>query len=143
MRGFFEHEYLDFKKSHLSNLISLAKIDGDFHKSEEQLIFKIGEKYRLKKWQVEAMIEQKDSIAINIPGSHVQKMGQLYDLLRMIYADNVIEDNEVSFCKKIAEQFGYKAEIVDWLIRLFANGKLPEGTEWDGIVNEAEERYTL
>ncbi len=143
MRGFFEHEYLDFKKSHLSNLISLAKIDGDFHESEKQLIFKVGEKYKLKKWQIDAMIANKDSIEIRTPSTHMQKMGQLYDLLRMIYADNIIEANEVSFCKKIAEQFGYKPEIIDWLIELFKNKRLPQEAEWSEIVQEAEEGYLL
>jgi uncharacterized tellurite resistance protein B-like protein len=141
MRGYFEHEYLKFKKSHLSNLIALAKIDGDFHENEEQLIFKIGKKYKLKKWQIENMVSIEESADIQIPSTHQQKMDQLYDLVRMIYADNIVADNEIDFCKKIAIKFAYKPQIIDWLVNIFKEKDYPQEEEWNDIVKVSSKEF--
>lgn len=141
MKGYFEHEYLKFKKSHLSNLIALAKIDGDFQEVEEQLIYKIGQKYKLKDWQIEDMILNEERPEIQIPITHPQKMEQLYDLIRMIYADKVVAENEISFCKKITTSFGFKPQIVDWLISIFKENNRPEDEEWDDIVKLAKREF--
>ncbi len=141
MRGYFEHQYLKFKKSHLNNLIALAKIDGDFHDNELTLIYKIGQKYQLKNWQIENMIISDQQSVIQIPDTHGQKMDQLYDLTRMIYADKIIEENEVVFCKKIAVKFGYKSEIIDWLTQIFLENNRPQDEEWDELVKVAAKDF--
>ncbi len=141
MKGYFEHEYLKFKKSHLNNLIALAKIDSDLHEAEAKLIYKIGLKYKLKEWQIENMILGEEKPEIQIPGTHQQKMEQLYDLIRMIYADNVVEPNEVAFCQKIALQFGYKAQIIDWMVSIFKENNRPIDEEWDEIVKIAAREF--
>lgn len=141
MRGYFEHEYLKFKKGHLSNLIALAKIDGDFHAAEEQLIHKIGLKYKLKEWQIEDMIMNDERLDIQIPGTHQQKMEQLYDLIRMMYADKIVEHNEIVFCQKIAIKFGYKPQIIDWLVSIFKENNRPIDNEWDEIVKLAAREF--
>ncbi len=48
MIGFFEHQYLSYKKNHIKNLLALAKVDGHMHEKEEALLYKIGRRYGLK-----------------------------------------------------------------------------------------------
>lgn len=141
MRGYFEHEYLKFKKSHLSNLIALAKVDGEFQEAEEKLIYKIGHKYKLKNWQIEEMILDEKMPDIHIPSNHQQKMEQLYDLIRMMYADNVVAHNEIVFCQKIATKFGYKPQIIDWLVSIFKEDNRPIDEEWDEIVKLSDREF--
>ena len=143
MKGYFEYEYLKFKKSHLSNLIALAKIDGEYKEVEEQLIYKIGYKYKLKDWQIEEMIQSDERPEIQIPKAHIQKMEQLYDLIRMIYADQIVQENEIAFCKKITSKFGYKVQIVDWLVNIFAENNRPSEEEWDQIVKLAAQEFVV
>lgn len=40
MIGFFEHQYLSYKKNHIRNLLALAKVDGHMHEKEVALLFK-------------------------------------------------------------------------------------------------------
>ena len=53
MRGFFESQYVSFKKRHLKNLIALAQTDGEFHDTEKNTIITIGKRYGLKEKQIE------------------------------------------------------------------------------------------
>lgn len=131
MRGFFEHQYLSFKKSHLRNLIALAKADGHFHEEEEQLIYKLGVKYGLKERHIRGMIESQEDHELKVPDSHQQKMNQLFDLMQVVYADGVVEPDEVAFCEETVEKFGYKKDIVPWLIDLFATEEVVTPQEWE------------
>ncbi|MDX1629514.1 MAG: hypothetical protein R3345_12485 [Fulvivirga sp.] len=141
MIGFFEHQYLSFKKNHLRNLIALARADGNLHKDEEKMLYKIGEKYGLKDRQIASLIRSNKEVELKIPQKHEQKMNQLYDLVMMVYADGVVDDNEVKFCEDLMEDFGFKKEVVHWMIEKFDESSPPAppaASEWDAIVKEGE-----
>lgn len=141
MIGFFEHQYLSFKKSHLLNLIALAKSDGHFHIEEEKMIYKVGEKYGLKDRQIATLINNFKNDDLFIPTGHDDKMNQLYDLVRMVHLDGIVEDKEVQFCQDLMKKYGFKEEIVLWMIGIFDKGYLPTAEEWDALKKEAKENY--
>ncbi|HNP17802.1 MAG TPA: hypothetical protein PKL31_05155 [Fulvivirga sp.] len=141
MIGFFEHQYLSFKKNHLRNLIALAKADGQLHPDEEKMIYKIGDKYGLKDRQIASLLRSKKKLEPHVPEEHNSKMDQLYDVVMMVYADGIVEDSEVAFCKDLVNQFGYKEEMVAWLISIFDQGNEPTDTEWAEYKKEALEKF--
>ena len=48
--GFFEHQYLRYKKNHIKNLLALAKVDGHMHEKEVALLFKIAKPAKTCGW---------------------------------------------------------------------------------------------
>ena len=143
MIGFFEHQYLSYKKNHIRNLISLAQADDHMHKKEIELLYRIGERYGLKDWQVKKLIESKEKFELNVPDNHNDKMNLLYDLILMVYADEIVEKKEVEFCEDVARRFGLKKEIVKWLLGIFDKGTPPEAEDWREIKEEALAKYTM
>jgi uncharacterized tellurite resistance protein B-like protein len=141
MIGFFEHQYLSYKKNHLRNLIALAKADGHLHPDEEKMIYKIGDKYGLKDRQIASLLRSKKKFESQVPSSHDSKMDQLYDVVMMVYADGVVEDSEITFCKELVHQFGYDENIVSWLISIFDQGNVPTLAEWADLKKEASEKF--
>ena len=125
MVGFFEHQYLSFKKGHLLNLVALAKADGYIHENESRLLHKIGLKYGLKARQVDELIAADPPQKLKVPSKHGQKMNQLYDLITMVHADGIVNESEVTFCEHLMEHFGYQKEIVQWMISHFESGEPP------------------
>ena len=138
MIGFFEHQYLSFKKNHLRNLIALAKADGHLHTEEEKMLYKMGEKYGLKDRQIASLIRSNKKTDLQIPESHEQKMNQLYDLVTMVYADGVVEKSEVVFCEELMEEFGFKKDIVNWMIDKFDEANPPAPNDWDKLMEEGK-----
>jgi uncharacterized membrane protein YebE (DUF533 family) len=141
MIGFFEHQYLSYKKNHIKNLLALARVDGHMHEKEEALLYKIGKGYGLKERQVQLLIESSEQHQINIPDNHNDKMDLLYDLILMVYADDVVDKHEVTFCEDAVEQFGMKKELVKWLLKEFERGTPPPPDEWEEIKKEAKENF--
>ncbi|MEP6736207.1 MAG: hypothetical protein ABJA70_11845 [Chryseolinea sp.] len=143
MIGFFEHQYLSYKKSHIKNLLALANVDGTMHPKEEALLYKIGKRYGLKDRQVRQLIELDEKFDVTVPDNHNDKMNLLYDLILMVYADDVIDTHEIEFCEEAVTQFGMKKELVGWLLAEFERGTPPPPEEWDDIKAEAREKYLL
>ena len=143
MIGFFEHQYLSYKKNHIKNLLALAKADGHMHEKEALLLFKIGYGYGLKDWQIQNLIDSSEKFQLNIPDNYGDRMNLLYDLILMVFADEVIEKKEVAFCEDVAKRFGMKKELVKWLITIFQKGVPPRTDEWDEIKKEAKAKFEV
>lgn len=143
MIGFFEHQYLSYKKNHIKNLLALAKVDGHIHEKEEKLLYKIAKRYGLKDRQVKELVESKEKYKVNVPDNHNDKMNLLYDLLLMIYADDVVDKHEVEFFEDAVKKFGFKKDTVKWLLSVFKKGTPPPADEWEEIKREAKNKYVL
>lgn len=143
MLGFFEHQYLSYKKNHIKNLLALAKVDGHVHEKEEKLLYRIGKKYGLKERQIKELVDSDEKHEINVPDNHNDKMNLLYDLLLMVHADEKIEKQEITFVEEVVQQLGLKKEILPWLIKSFEKGVPPRAEEWDDIKREAREKFVV
>ena len=144
MIGFFEHQYLSYKKNHIKNLLALARSDGNMHPKEEKLLFRIGRRYGLKDRQIKSLIESADEHTLNIPDNHNDKMNLIYDLLLMIHADERIVSNEVSFVEDAVAKFGMKKDMVTWLLQVFEErGTPPPPGDWEEIKLEAKEKFLI
>lgn len=142
MIGFFEHQYLSYKKNHIRTLLALAKVDGHVHPKEEKMLYKIGKRYQLKDKQIKSLIEENEKYEINVPDNHHDKMNLLYDLLLMVFADEVVEPQELEFCENMVVRFGYKKELLPWLVKIFEKGSPPLSDEWEEIKESAREQFT-
>ena len=143
MIGFFEHQYLSYKKNHIRNLLTLAKVDGHMHEKEEKMLYKIGKRYGLKDRQIRELIEGTDPHELIVPDNHNDKMNLLYDLLMMIHADGVVDKQEIAFFEDAVAKFGMKKEMVTWLLSIFDENDRPPADEWEEIKQEALEKYTM
>jgi uncharacterized membrane protein YebE (DUF533 family) len=143
MIGFFEHQYLSYKKNHIKNLLALAKVDGHMHEKEEALLYKIGKRYGLKDRQVKELVDSDEKHFMNVPDNHNDRMNLLYDLVLMVYADDVVDKHEIEFCEEAVEQFGMKKELVKWLLEEFHKGTPPPPDEWEEIKLAARENFSI
>jgi uncharacterized membrane protein YebE (DUF533 family) len=143
MMGFFEHQYLSYKKNHIKNLLALAKIDGHVHPKEEKMLFKIAKRYGLKEKQIKTLMESDEKNEINVPDNYDDKLNLLYDLLLMIYADEVVDKHEVEFFEDTVKKLGMKKEMAKWLIDAFEDGAPQRSDEWLEIKKEAKEKFAI
>ncbi|VDH05173.1 TerB family tellurite resistance protein [Bergeyella zoohelcum] len=109
-------------KSHFINLYFLALSDGNFAPEELETILKIAEEKGLSKQEFESIITNPTDIKIGIPEDFLEKIVLLYDFVRVILADNEIEESEKKQFLKFCNQFGFgveeSEELFDWLIGL-------------------------
>ncbi|MBS1950906.1 MAG: hypothetical protein OJF59_003296 [Cytophagales bacterium] len=142
MNGFFEHQYLSYKKNHIKNLLALAKADGFVHEKEQLMLYKIGKRYGLKERQVKELMDSNEKFTINVPDNFHDQMNVLYDLMLMVWADGVVEKKEIAFCEALVKKFGLKKDIVKWLLHeVFEKGRSPQPDEWEELKKEAKTTF--
>lgn len=138
MIGFFEYQYLKYKKSHLSNLVALARADGHVDDTEIKFLYAIGKKYGLKEKQIKDILEAKSSSKLEIPEKFYQRVGQLYDVVGMMMADEVIDKKEMEFCEIICQQMMLKPELIGEMVKIYERGGVQDFEEWENFVEKAK-----
>ena len=113
------------------------------HPKEEALLYRIAKRYGLKDRQVRELADAEEKFEVNVPDNHNDKMNLLYDLILMVYADEVVDQNEIEFCEDAATRFGMKKELVGWLLEEFERGTPPPPEEWEEIKREAKANFVL
>lgn len=129
MTSFFEHQKLSFRKNYLRNLIQLASADGHLDESEIAVLYEIGKQRNLKEWQVAELLADQTAFEVFIPDSFLNKMNLLFDLMRLIYADGVVDEKEIAYIKFILSEFRLSHDVVAELLILFQRGT-PAIEDW-------------
>tara|TARA_B110000259_G_C13940646_1_gene372625 strand:+ start:129 stop:533 length:405 start_codon:yes stop_codon:yes gene_type:complete len=107
-------------KGHFLNLYMIALSDNNFDEKELEVILKIGEEKGISKEEFENIIINPTSIEIKIPTDFTSKIKLLYDFVRVIWADGIIEEDEkfsfMKYCGKFGFQVEESIELFDWLM---------------------------
>jgi uncharacterized tellurite resistance protein B-like protein len=141
MFGFFERQYLSYKKNHVRNLLLLAKADGHLHQQELDFIHKAAEKIGLKNHHLDTILKEPSTKAYKLPEKYHQKLSTLHDIVAITLADGVIEPSELELCKAMATSLQFKPEVIDMLLEAFEN-EIPSVEEWEQIKKKAKSYYS-
>ncbi|MCG8576863.1 MAG: hypothetical protein MI810_18425 [Flavobacteriales bacterium] len=96
-------------KGHFRNMVLIARADGIITDSERALLDKIGSSIGLSDVEINEMIKNPTSYAINPPTDRTERFEQIVNLIQMAQADGKIQDEEISTIERIAVGIGYKS----------------------------------
>ena len=98
--------------NHIKNLIAIASIDGDFASSERSLIYEIGLRYGLTDFEVNQLMTNPSEANLLIPDTEEKRIQHLDNYIELIVSDGKVMDEELDFCKIIANVLGFDDEMV-------------------------------
>jgi hypothetical protein len=107
-------------KKKLNLLVHLARIDGDFHKSEREMIFNLVNDMQA----IDAVPRNADPFA-GIEGSE-DREEIFYLALKLVLADSKLTEDELKFCRTLATKLGFRDGAAD----RFAKTPLPDFAEF-------------
>ena len=137
MFGFFENESAKKIKGHLLNLAALAKADGHVDAREMAFIVAVGKKNGLAESEVKDLVSGAKGTSAELPDTDSERFDQIYDLVHMMLADGIVDENEMDFCIMMAEKLGFRQAIVGVLVR-----KISQGVK-DGVPQEQTKEESL
>jgi uncharacterized tellurite resistance protein B-like protein len=94
-------------RSHLRNMVQIAKADGVVTDEERELLYKIGQKISLSEEQIKAIIDSPEQLPINPPVSSEERFEQIIELIQMVQIDGKIDESETKLLEKVAVGIGY------------------------------------
>ena len=114
-------------KSHFLRLYQIALADDDFSALELKMLYGFAEERGISKEHLdEVLLNPVD--ANNLIPEHVnEKLAFLHDFAAMIWADEIVTDDERSALEKYIKRFGFLDEniepLADYLIEAVKNNK--------------------
>ena len=137
MFGLFESDEVKKVKTHLTNLGALAKIDGHVDSTELNFIVAIGKKHGLKPEEVKTLVANADALKFEMPQNDSARFDQIFDLVEMMLADGIVDDNEMDFCIEMATRLGFRKAIVGVLVRKNTMG-VKDGLSREAIKKDSQ-----
>lgn len=131
----FESKKTKKLKNHLRNLVALSCADGKIDESEKEILIKIGTRKGLKKGDIQKIIDNPGNSNFLPATTDDERFEQIYDLVELMLADGIAEDNELQFCIEMAEKLGFRKAVVGVLIRKITLSLL-EGLDKETIKKE-------
>jgi len=103
----FDSEFKSRNKGHFSAIVRVAIADGDLSIEERTFLDKLAVKLEISQEEYEEILENPMKYPINAPSLYLQRLERLYDLSRMVYADNVLGPRQKEILTKFALALGF------------------------------------
>ena len=103
-------------RDHFAAIIRIAQADGIISKEEESFINRTAVNLEIEDSEVIKIKANIDSYPINPSTSEQSRLERLYDLSRMVFADNIADDAEKNLLKRLIIGLGFAVDKVDQVI---------------------------
>src|SRR5690606_27228035 len=114
------------KLGHFSALVRVIKVDGEMSPEEEFLLLRFARKLDINELEYNEILKNPRKYSLFPTNSHEVRLKQLHDMLRIIFVDHGIDEEESKFLYKYAIIIGFpeaEAErIIKRSIEIFSGG---------------------
>ena len=97
-------------RDHFASIVRIALSDGVISKEEEAFINRTAINLEIEEQEVEAIKANLDSYPINPPSTEQRRLERLYDLARMVFADQIADEAEKKIMNRLIIGLGFPHE---------------------------------
>ncbi|MCV6631503.1 MAG: TerB family tellurite resistance protein [Flavobacteriaceae bacterium] len=123
---------------HFAAIVRVAMSDGIITEEEQTFLDRLAQRLEINPETYKAILKDYKSYPINPPVSYDKRIARLYDLSRMVFADNTLGEKQAIILARLAVGLGFSTTnveyIVDKALKLVAEGVDSEDFE-DSIKN--------
>ncbi|RNC87946.1 MAG: TerB family tellurite resistance protein [Winogradskyella sp.] len=112
---FFESGFLKRNRGHFASIVRVAMSDGVINDDEKAFLDRLAAKLDVSEDEYKAILKDYKSHSINPPMSYDTRLERLYDLARMVRADDIEGPNQVALLEKLSVGLGFNHENVKYI----------------------------
>lgn len=112
----FDSGFRNRNKGHFSAIVRVALSDGTITSDEKQFLDKLAIKLEISQAEYEEILENPLKYPVNPPLMHTHRLERLYDLARMVYADDVLGEKQQDLLTRFALALGFTAGNVGYIV---------------------------
>ena len=128
-------EITNRKKAQFLDLYCMVMADGIVHPKEMEALYRIGtETYGLTLEEMNEGVKSAD-ISTVIPDLPEEKIGMLYELALIAWADGELEESERNLMRRYADKYGVNDASIDELVD-FLLQKAKENVREEDVIKE-------
>ena len=103
-------------KAHFAAIVNLALADDHISEEEKAFIDRLAIYLEIDPDEVAEIMESPDNYKGAPPADKHSRLERLYDLSRMVFADNIADDNEKKLLNKLVIGLGFDADSSDKVV---------------------------
>ncbi|RED23705.1 hypothetical protein BD847_2769 [Flavobacterium cutihirudinis] len=100
-------------KSHFLRLYQMAMADDQFNVLELQMLYHFADERGIPKEELDKLFLNPINVEFIIPEALTTKIEYLYDLTKIIWADEKVTDDELNMLKKYCRKFDFVEENIN------------------------------
>ncbi len=112
----FDNEFKNRNKGHFSAIVRVALSDGELTTEERAFLDKLAVRLEISQAEYDEILENPLKYPINAPYLHIQRLDRLYDLSRMVYADQVLGPKQKAILTRFALALGFTPSNVPFIV---------------------------
>ena len=112
----FDSGFRNRNKGHFSAIVRVALSDGIIGPEEKYFLDKLAIKLEISQAEYEEILENPLKYPVNPPLMHTHRLERLYDLARMVYADDVLGEKQQELLTRFALALGFTAGNVGYIV---------------------------
>lgn len=113
-------------RAHFAAIVNLALADDHISDEEKAFIDRLAIYLEIDPDMVKKVMESHEQYKADPPGDKNSRLERLYDLSKMIFADNIADDNEKKLLEKMVIGLGFEADkanqVVETALDMVAKG---------------------
>lgn len=98
---------------HFASIVRLALADGIVSEGEENLLKKLAKRFHILEDKYKDIIENPSQYPVDAPLSYDKRIERLFDLSKMVIADDKVSDVELSMLRSMCVGLGFPTKNVD------------------------------
>jgi len=122
-------------KSHFLRLYQIALADENFDVLELQMLYNLADERGIPKEELDKMFLSPINNDLNIPNDLNTRVEYLYDLARIMWADEKITLDEMNSLKKYCKKFDFLEDNIDELVEYLIDC-VKKGIKKEDIINQ-------
>lgn len=111
---------------HFANIVKLAMVDNIITEGEQELLKRLAKRLEINQEEYKSILKNPNKYPLNPPVSYDARIERLYNLTKMIFADDKVTKDEVLLMRKIVVGLGFPQDNVekvsDEALHLVMNG---------------------
>jgi uncharacterized tellurite resistance protein B-like protein len=120
-------------RAHFAAIVNLALADGHISEEEKAFIDRLAIYLEIDPEIVQQVMESPEQFKADRPSDKNSRLERLYDLSKMIYADNIADDNEKKLLEKMVLGLGFEADKASQVVKT-ALEMVSKGIDQDDFV---------
>lgn len=102
---------------HFASIVSMAAVDGKLNLDEEKMLKRFARKLDIEESEYHDVLKNPRKYPITPPLSADKRLERMHDLFEIIFADQVIDQDEQDLLEKYAIALGYTEKLAAKLIK--------------------------
>ena len=118
----FDHPERKQDKARFIHLVQIANADGKIVDAEISMLNRLGSKLGLTQSEIDELMHAESPLAYIPPYELSKRFEELYDVVKMVFADGEVGEDELKLVGNLAVKSGFNKDDVPLLLSVLTEG---------------------